>query len=326
MKVCVYGAGAIGSLIAALLSASGVQPSVVARGRTLELLQEQGVGLTYSDEAPVFYPVKAVAKPKELGEQDLIVIATKQHSLDEVVRSLGPLMSDGTQVVLAMNGVPWWFLDGLDNAPSDPVLRSLDPNEDLREIVPSCRVIGCVLHLSAVMVEPGVVRLNSGNSMVLGLPSGELSASLLQAARLLRHAGLKVRVSADIHSEIWFKLLGNMTINPVSALTRATTNRILDDEQVNRFCCRVMGEAAEIGAALGCVIKQTPEERNAITRKLGVFKTSMLQDVEAGKALEYEALIGAVHELACKMGMKVPFIEALYGLTRLLDKSISKNT
>lgn len=322
MKVCVYGAGAIGSLLAARLSAAGEQVSMIARGEALSVLQAQGVGLAQADGAPQFYPVTAAADPGVLGVQDLVVVATKQGSANEVIRKLGPLLSESTPVLLAMNGVPWWFLDGLEQAPDDRVLRCLDPDGDLREILPSRQVLGCVLHLSASRAGPGVVRLNGGNTLLIGSPLKAMPEALKATVERLNHAGFDARESTDIHRDIWFKLLGNMTMNPVSALTRATTDRILDDPLVNGFCCRVMTEAAEIGAALGCHMEQTPEERNAETRKLGPFKTSMLQDAEAGRELEYEALVGVVHELALKLRIHAPNLETLYGLIRLLGSNI----
>ncbi len=325
MKVCVYGAGAIGSLIAARLSAAGEQVSMIARGETLSALKTQGVGLAQVDGAPQFYPVTAVADPGVLGVQDLVVVATKQCSANEVIRKLSPLLNENTPVLLAMNGVPWWFLDGLEQAPDDRVLRCLDPDGDLRDILPSQQVLGCVLHLSATMADPGVVRLNGGNTLLIGSPLKTMSSSLKATVERLSYAGFEARESADIHHDIWFKLLGNMTMNPVSALTRSTTDRILDDPLVSRFCCQVMTEAVQVGAALGCHMEQTPEERNAETRKLGCFKTSMLQDAEACRELEYQALVGVVHELALKLQIDTPNLEILYGLIRLLDSNLCEH-
>ncbi|WP_188751380.1 2-dehydropantoate 2-reductase [Marinobacterium zhoushanense] len=320
MRVCVYGAGAIGGLIAARLSRTGASVSVVARGDTLEALQRQGVGIVEGGKTG-FHPVHAVAGADQLGVQDLIVVAVKQPALNAVLKQFGPLMDANTRVLLAMNGVPWWFLDGLPDAPSDTVLRCVDPQGDLRRHLPSRQVLGCVVHLSAAIESPGMVRLNSGNRLIIGEPCGEISTVTRAVAELLEAGGFEVELSAGIQRDIWYKLWGNMTMNPVSALTRATTDSMLDDPLVNRFCCNVMQEAAGIGRAIGCGVDQTPEQRNATTRKLGAFKTSMLQDVEAGRALEYEALVGTVYELAGKLGQEVPNISTLYGLIRLLARS-----
>ncbi|WP_299200432.1 2-dehydropantoate 2-reductase [uncultured Amphritea sp.] len=320
MKVCIYGAGAIGGLIAARLGAAGETVTVIGRGDTLQSLQQNGVGLTEHDQTR-FYPVTAASSADNLDAQDLIVIAVKQPSMNPIIKRIKPLIGEHTRVLLAMNGVPWWFFDGLPNAPQDAVLRTIDPDGDLRNYVPSHQIIGCVVHLAAAAVSPGIIRLNMGNNLIIGEPSGELSESTLQVADLLQRGGFNIEVSKEIQRDIWHKLLGNMTMNPVSALTRATADHILDDPLVNQFCCKAMHEALEIGNLIGCVVEQTPEERNTTTRKLGAFKTSMLQDIEAGRPLEYMALIGVVYEIAQKLSKEVPYIAALYGLIRQLDNS-----
>ncbi|WP_372598551.1 ketopantoate reductase family protein [Amphritea sp.] len=320
MQICVYGAGAIGGLIAARLSASGTPVSVIARGDTLQAIQQNGITLSESGETHC-YPVTAVSGPDKLGVQDLIVIAVKQPSMNQIIKQLKPLIGEHTRVLLAMNGVPWWFFDGLPGVLSDSILTTIDPQGDLREYIPSRQVIGCVVHLAATVLSPGVIRLNMGNNLIIGEPCGTPSEPTLQLGKRLKKAGFNVEISQKIQQDIWYKLLGNMTINPVSALTRATADCILDDPLVNQFCCRAMSEALEIGNLIGCIVKQTPEERNATTRKLGAFKTSMLQDIEAGRPLEHEALIGVVYEIAEKLGRDTPYIAALYGLIRQLDKS-----
>ncbi|WP_432695024.1 2-dehydropantoate 2-reductase [Marinobacterium sp. YM272] len=328
MKICVYGAGAIGGLIAARLSQTGKPVSVLARGETLNALQQRGIGLAEGGDTR-FYPVQAVDSEapfaQQLGVQDLIVIAVKQPSLNAVLKQIGPLVNEDTRVLLAMNGVPWWFLDGLADAPADRTLRCVDPDGELRHYLPTRQVIGCVVHVAAATPEPGVTQLNGGDRLIIGEPYGGLDAATRTVAELLQGSGFAVELSNRIQRDIWFKLWGNMTMNPVSALTRATTDAMLDDPLVNLFCCRVMAEAAAIGDAIGCDVDQTVEERNRSTRKLGPFKTSMLQDVEAGRALEYEALVGAVYEIAGKLGRDVPDIAALYGLIRLLDDNARKN-
>jgi 2-dehydropantoate 2-reductase len=320
MKVCIYGAGAIGGLLGARLAAAGHSVSVVARGESMEAIQRQGLGLVVADEAR-FYPVAVAADPAQLGEQDLVVIAVKQPSLNAILPQIKPLLGPETRVLMAMNGVPWWFFDGLPDAPLDPVLRTVDPQGTLRDCLPSERIIGCVIHIAASINGPGVSRLNMGNSLILGDALGGCSAITQQWAQHLSAAGFETTCSESIQRDIWFKLWGNMTMNPVSALTRATADRILDDPLVNQFCCKAMHEALEIGNLIGCVVEQTPEERNTTTRKLGAFKTSMLQDIEAGRPLEYMALIGVVYEIAQKLSKEVPYIAALYGLIRQLDNS-----
>ncbi|WP_027855424.1 2-dehydropantoate 2-reductase [Marinobacterium litorale] len=317
MKVCIYGAGAIGGLLGARLAAAGHSVSVVARGESMEAIQRQGLGLVVADEAR-FYPVAVAADPVQLGEQDLVVIAVKQPSLNAILPQIKPLLGPETRVLMAMNGVPWWFFDGLPDAPLDPVLRTVDPEGTLRDCLASERIIGCVIHIAASISSPGVSRLNMGNSLILGDALGGCSALTRQWAQHLSAAGFDTTCSESIQRDIWFKLWGNMTMNPVSALTGATTDRILSDPLVRAFCSRAMVEAAQIGSKFGCAIEQTPEERHAGTLALGAMRTSMLQDLEAGRGLEYEALIGVVHEIADKLAVECPNIDAIYGMIRLL--------
>jgi len=320
MKICVYGAGAIGALIAARLSASETAVSVIARGDTLQAIQQNGIALSEGGETH-YYPVTTVSGPDNLGVQDLIIIAVKQPSMNQVIKQLKPLIGEHTHILLTINGVPWWFFDGLAGAPADRILQTIDPLGDLRDFIPSDQVIGCVVHLAASVLSPGVIQLNMGNNLIIGEPYGAPSEATLRLGKILENAGFEVGISHRIQQDIWYKLLGNMTINPFSALTRATADRILDDPLANQLCCKAMSEALEIGKLIGCTVEQTPEERNATTRKLGAFKTSMLQDIEAGRPLEYEALIGVVYEIAVKLGKEVPYIAALYGLIRQLNYS-----
>lgn len=325
MKVCVYGAGAVGSLIAAKLSAMGhSEISLVARGQALESLQKNGIGLEIGSDRK-YYSVASSSSPAALGKQDLVVIAVKQPSLNQVINDIAPLLRPDTKVLVAMNGVPWWFFDGLKQAPKDKVLRTLDPDGLLRGLLPTEHIIGCVVHLACSVPEPGVSSLKAGNRLIIGEPLGGKSETLLLTAKILTDAGFGLQITDNIHREIWFKLWGNMTMNPISALTRMTTDRILDDPLANQFCCRIMSEAANIGSIIGLPIEQSPAERNAVTRELGAMKTSMLQDVEKGSPLEFESLIGVVHEIAEKTGLDAPNIATLYGLIRLYANSMEES-
>lgn len=319
MRICLYGVGAVGGLIGARLAAAGHAPVAVARGATLAALQRDGIGLEAGGERR-HYPLRAVADPAELGVQDLVVVAVKQPALGAVARAIGPLLGPHTRVLTAMNGVPWWFCDGLPGSLAGARLTSVDPDGELRARIPSAQVIGGVVHIACSTPAPGVSRHGFGNGLILGEPGGPPSAPTVAAAEVLRAAGFEVTLSDFIQRDVWFKLWGNMTMNPVSALTGATADRILDDELVEAFCVAVMEEAAEVGARIGCPVAQTPRERNAVTRKLGAMKTSMLQDVEAGRALEIDALLGAVHEIAGRAGVAVPNVGALLGLVRLFAR------
>lgn len=316
MKVCIYGAGAIGGWIGSWLARAGCSVSVVARGATLDALQLHGLRLQEGKDTSS-QPVASSASPADLGVQDLVILAVKAPSLTDVVRHLAPLVGPDTLVLTAMNGVPWWFLQGFGGALAGTRLTSVDPTGALAEALPTHHIIGCVVHASCSIQEPGLVRHNFGNTLILGEPSGEKTPRVQQLAALLTKAGFDAQVSGQIQKDIWYKLWGNMTVNPISALTGATTDLIMQDELVRGFISHVMLEAKDIGARLGIDITQQPEDRQQLTIKLGAFKTSMLQDVESGKALELDALVAAVRELGQLTHVETPYTDALLGLARL---------
>jgi len=315
-SICIYGAGAIGGWIGARLAAQGAAVSLVARGATLTALQQQGLRLREGGSERT-YSVRAVAEPAELGVQDLVVLAVKAPALAEVARHIGPLLGPDTVVLTAMNGVPWWFFQGFGGALAGTRLMTVDPTGAIAAALPAAQVIGAVVHASCSMDAPGVVRHHFGRGLILGEPSGAASPRLQALAALLSAASFEASVSAQIQRDIWYKLWGNMTVNPISALTGATTDLILDDPLLRDFISGVMLEAREIGARLGIPISQQPEDRHAVTRKLGAFKTSMLQDVEAGKPVELDALVGVVRELGQLTGVATPLTDALLGLARV---------
>ncbi len=319
-KVCVVGAGAIGGWLGAGLARAGCEVSMLARGQTLAALQRDGLRLlTGANEAQQTqtHRVRASASAAELGPQDLVVVAVKAPAMRDVAPQLAPLLAAHTLVLTAMNGVPWWFLQGFGGPLQGRQLHAVDPGGDIAAAVGARHIVGGVVHASCSVAAPGVVRHGFGNRIIIGEPSGESTARTTALARLLEQAGFEAPVSDQIQRDIWFKLWGNMTMNPVSAITGATTHQVLDDELVRGFCSHVMGEARDIGAHLGLVIDQLPEDRHAVTRKLGAFKTSMLQDVEAGRAVELDALVGAVRELGQLAGVPTPWTDALLGLARL---------
>jgi len=313
-RIAIVGVGAIGGWVSASLAAAGHEVSVLARGATLEAVRARGVRLTTGDQT-ILGAVNASASAAELGEQDVVVIAMKAPTLPGVAPSLRPLIGPDTAIVPMLNGVPWWFMDG------EGPLRSVDPDGALAASLPVGQIVGCVVHASAVATAPGEIRLNMADRLIFGEPGGGDSPRIDALVRLFAEAGLPAVASANIRQEIWYKLWGNMTVNPVSALTLATADRILDDPLVSAFILAVMAEAAAIGAAIGCPIAQTGEERNAVTRKLGAFRTSMLQDVEAGRAIELDALLAAPREIASRFGLPTPAMDALFGLTRLMGAS-----
>ena len=319
MKICIYGAGAIGGWIGARLAALGEPVSVVARGATLAALQTHGLRLQQA-EGLLQVPVQAADNAATLGVQDLVVVAVKAPALAEVARGIAPLLGPHTMVLTAMNGVPWWFFQGFGGAYAGTSLKAVDASGAIAAAIPARHVVGCVVHASCALQAPGVVQHHFGNKLILGEPSGQQTERAKALAALLKRAGFEAPLSEQIQRDTWYKLWGNMTVNPVSALTGATTDLILDDPLVRDFISQVMREAKEIGARIGIPIDQQPEDRHAVTRKLGAFKTSMLQDVEAGKPVELDALVTVVQELGVLTAVPTPFTDALLGLARLQSR------
>jgi len=315
-KACIYGAGAIGGWIGLRLAGAGCHVSVVARGATLDALKRHGLRSRHG-HVEASASVQASASPAELGVQDLVVIAVKAPSLLEVARHIKPLIGPDTVVLTAMNGVPWWFFQGFGGRFENTRLSAVDSTGEIDAALPAASVIGCVVHASCSLVLPGYVHHHFGNKLIIGEPSGVKTGRVAQLAALLARAGFDVGVSDQIQKDSWYKLWGNMTVNPISALTGATTDLILGDELVRGFVSAVMLEAKEIGERIGIPIDQQPEDRHAVTLKLGAFKTSMLQDVEMGRAVELDALVTVVKELGTLTGVATPFTDALLGLSRL---------
>ena len=314
MKICVAGLGAIGGLFAARLAAAGHEVSALARGATLAAVRERGLVLTSSQGERSVQRIVAAADACELPTPELLIIAMKGHALAADARALAPLIGPQTVALPAMNGVPWWFLP-------DASLASADPHGHIAATLPQAQTLGAVVHLTCHTTAPGEVRHGFGERILVGEPGGGASQRASAITAALAGAGFQAEASGDIRRDIWFKLWGNMTMNPVSALTGAACDAILDDELVRGFMAAAMGEAAAIGARIGCPIEQSAEARMAVTRQLGAFKTSMLHDAEAGRALEIDALIGAVREIGQRVGVATPNIDALLGLVRLMAQT-----
>jgi 2-dehydropantoate 2-reductase len=322
MRICIVGAGAVGGFLGTRLARAGATVGALARGATRDALATHGWRLD-QDGMRLTGPVAAVSDdPAALGPQDLVILAVKEPALRALAPRLGPLLGPDTVVMTAMNGVPWWFLrHGIDeNAGGDRTalrLESVDPAGVLSAAIDDARVVGCVVHCACATDGPGLVRHTVGRRFIVGEPDGRDSARVRTIAALMTEAGFDAPVSTRIRAEVWYKLWGNMTTNPISALTGATADRIIDDPLVARFSLAVMAEAAAIGTRIGCPIAERGEERMAVTRKLGAFRTSMLQDVDAGRPLEIDAMLTVVCEIAQGLGIAVPWTEALLGLARL---------
>ncbi|MEM5436172.1 2-dehydropantoate 2-reductase [Paraburkholderia diazotrophica] len=316
MKACIYGAGAIGGWMGVKLAQAGCHVSVVARGATLDALREHGLRLVENGDTHAV-KVQASERPEALGTQDLVIVAVKAPGMADVARHIGPLLGANTMVLTAMNGVPWWFCDGLQGEFAGARLASVDPDGSIAAAIPAERTLGCVVHASCRVDAPGIVAHHQGRGLIVGEATGRASERVTSLVELLRNAGFDATASDQIQRDVWYKLWGNMTMNPVSAITGATTDKILGDPFARDFVTRVMLEAKEIGARFGIPIDQAPEDRHAVTLKLGAMRTSMLQDVEAGKAVELDALVGAVCELGALTGVETPYANALFGLARL---------
>lgn len=320
VKVCIVGAGAIGSLIGARLAATGrVSVSALARGATLQALREHGWRLQGEDGSLIRAPVQASDRAQDLGPQDVVIIAVKGPALSGIAATLGPLLGPDTLILPAMNGVPWWFCQGWPGFEAG--MPSVDPGGAIAGNLPFERVLGCVVHASSAALEPGWVRHIKGRELIIGEPGGGVSPRARRLAQWLQSAGFEVRVSDNVRRDIWFKLWGNLTMNPLSAVTGATVDRILADPLLRRFCSSAMDEVAQIGGRIGCEIDQSPEDRHALTARLGAFKTSMLQDVEAGKPLELDAIVAAARDMAQVLGVQTPHVDALLGIARLFART-----
>jgi 2-dehydropantoate 2-reductase len=312
-RIAIVGAGAIGGWVAARLALAGEPVRMLARGGTLEALRRDGLRLTEGDASRTV-EVSASDDPAEIGPQDVLVIAVKAPALAEAVEAAGPMIGPGTMIVPMLNGVPWWFT-------GEP-LASVDPGGRIAAALPQSQVVGSVVHASCSRPEPHHIVVKHADRLILGDPAGGTSERIDRLAALFDRAGIAVERHADVRRAIWYKLWGNATINPLSALTRSTADRLLADPALRSWMLEAMAELAAVGAAIGCPIAESGEDRMAVTAKLGAFKTSMLQDVEAGRPIELEALLGAPREIAVHAGVPTAHLDRLYAMTRLMAESL----
>ncbi len=325
VKIAIVGAGAIGGWLGASLAGiPGTQLSALARGATLAALQKDGLQLLRKDANGAAHCVRAEVRASPdaaaLGVQDIVILSVKAPAVQTVAAQMAPLLGPHTVVLSAMNGVPWWFLQGFGGTLADQRLHSVDATGAIAQCIPAQHIVGCVVHASCSTSAPGVVQHHFGSGLIIGEPTGVATPRVQHLLALLLQAGFQATLSEQIQRDIWYKLWGNMTMNPISAITGATTDKILDDALVRGFVSSVMLEAKAIGVHIGIPIAQQPEDRHQVTRKLGSFKTSMLQDVENHKPVELDALVGAVQELGRLAGLPTPYTDALLGLARLHAK------
>lgn len=318
MKICVFGTGAVGGVLAGGLSSAGHEISVVARGAHLTAIREHGLRIreAQSDVIRTTRP-RAESDPAALGTQDCVIVAVKGQSIAQVAAAIGPLVSPRTSVVTAMNGIPWWLFNRLPFGEGRLRLECLDPDGAVARAIPTSQIVGCVVHLAASIAAPGLISHNMGARLILGEPGGSNTDRTRAIAAALRGAGFEIEESGFIERDYWVKLLGNVSFNPVSALTLATADRLIADPLVKDYMVAIMRECLAIGRAIGVDADIDPEARMDMARKLGVFKPSMLQDLEAGKSLEIDGLLTATLEVADKAGVAAPLTRILLGMTRL---------
>jgi 2-dehydropantoate 2-reductase len=323
MRICVIGAGAIGGLLAAKLAHSGEDVSVIARRAHLSSIIENGLVLM-EDGREIVARVKASDRIADVGEQDLIILGMKAHQVAAVVRELPAIMGPQTMVLTAQNGIPWWYFFGHGGSHEGVRLESVDPGGVIADNLPIERVIATVVYPAAEIERPGVIRHIEGNRFSLAELDGSKSERILRVSEAFAKAGFKAPVVSDVRSEIWTKLWGNLSFNPISALTHATLEDICRFGATRALAAAMMVEAQAVGEALGIRFRIPLEKRIAGAEAVGAHKTSMLQDVEAGRAIEADALIGSVVELGRMVGVATPHMDAIYAVTKLLGETLAR--
>jgi len=318
MKWVVYGAGAIGAVLAARLSASGEDVTIIARGEHLAAIRERGLLLRSEVFGEMICRAPATDDPAGAGPADVIVLATKAHSLTAIAPTLKPLLHADTIVLTLQNGIPWWYFHGVGGKWEGTQLESVDPGGLIAKHIAVERVIGALAYCSSSLVKPGVVDHLEGVRFPLGELNGQRTPRIQQLAKILDTAGLKASIRTDIRRDIWGKLMGNAPFNPMSALTRATMEEMLRFPETRQVIISIMEEVQAVAVAVGSETGLTIEKRVAGAEQVGPHKTSMLQDLEAGRDPELEPVVGAVVELAGKAGVPVPNLRNVYACAKLL--------
>ncbi len=313
MRICIFGAGAIGGFVGGMLAEASHDISLVARGPHLAALKAQGLRLETGGRRLTSRP-KASGRPDELGPQDFVIVAVKGPALPSVAKSIAPLLGPDTGLVFALNGIPWWFFQGIGGPHEGRSLGSIDPDGALRAGLEPGRIIGCVVHIGCSVPEPGVVRHASGNQFILGEPAGGESERCRRLVRTFNEAGIKTELSRRIQQDVWMKYLGNMSMGPVSVLTGGTLLEIAQDPGARKVCIDMMNEAIAIGAKFGLDPGMTAEKRIDMGAELGHFRTSMLQDFEKGRPMEIDTFLSVALEMARLAGAPCPAIETVHGL------------
>jgi len=317
MRIAIVGAGAIGGLLGAKLSRSGNEISLIARGAHLKAMQEHGLKLIDKEGSFTVHPF-CTDNPADIGVVDVVIVTLKAHQLPAIAWRLAPLLGKETMVISAMNGLPWWYFQRHGGELEGTELKSLDPDGVISQVISPERIIGCEVLPSAEIIAPGVVKHTWGTTFPMGELSGENTMRIQRFAKAMKEAGFKAPVSDNIRRDIWVKLMGNMAFNPISTLTRATLVEMAEDHSIKTLVEKIMREALTICDKLGLEIGVTIERRIEGARKVGHHKTSMLQDLEAGKPLELECMVGAALELGEMLDVDMPHTRSVYAMTQLL--------
>jgi len=316
MKICIFGAGAIGGLMGAKLAAKGdVDVTFIARGPHLAAMRENGVKLISEGTEQIVHP-RCVESAEEAGPQDYVLVTLKAHSLPSAAKQMQPLLGPDTAIVSAVNGIPWWYFHGLGGAHEGRIVQSVDPDGQVSALLPPSRAIGCIVYPAAEVTAPGVIEHSYGDRFSLGEPDGSRSARAQALSEALIAAGFKAPVRPKIRDELWVKLWGNMAFNPISALTTATLDVLTADEGQRGVARAMMLEGQRVAEALGVRFAIDVDKRIAGAAEVGAHKTSMLQDLERGRPMEIEALLGAVVELADWVGEAAPISRTVLALVR----------
>jgi 2-dehydropantoate 2-reductase len=321
-RICVFGAGAIGGYIGARLALKGeAEVSLVARGPHLAAMQANGLTLKQDGNTHVVHP-KLTDDPATLGEQDFIILALKAHSVPGIIGQLTPLLGKDTAILFAQNGIPWWYFHGVGGALEGTRLESVDPGGVIWRSIGPERALGCVVWPAAEIEAPGVVAHHYGDRMPIGEPTGEKSERALLLSGLLTRAMIKSPVRPNLRNEIWLKLWGNLSFNPVSVLTQGTLGDLAADPGTRRVILAMMEEARKVGEALDVAFAVSTQERLEMAAKVGAHRTSMLQDVEAGRPTELDALLGVVIELARLVNIDTPSLQLVYDLCKFRSATV----
>ena len=322
MKIAVVGAGAIGGYVGGWLAAAGEDVTFVARGQNLQAIRADGMRVIGEDGGEVVARARAIQDTRDAGPQDVVILAVKAHQVAAVAPGLAALCGDGTAIVTMQNGIPWWYFHKHGGAYEGTPVRSADPDGSIGRLIDADRVIGSVVYPAATLEAPGLVRVVEGKRFTLGEPDGTTSERVQAVSAAFTRAGFKAPVIADIRSEIWLKLWGNLSFNPISALTHATLAGLLRFPLTRELSIEMMREAEQVANELGVTFRVGIDKRIAGAEKVGEHKTSMLQDVEAGRPLEIEALVGSVVELGRLTRTPTPHVDAVYALVSLLAKRL----